>query len=457
MRTDYCVRMTAALLAAVSILLPGLQAAPSTGTVSLTVTGRSSSTPWVAAAGSFVVVAWGASTEGKTDVFIAVSRDAGRTFQTPVQVNAVPGEARLGGELPPRVVLAPGGGSRDPEIFVLWTARGTGGTEVKTTRSRDGGKTFDPPVALQSSGAAGDRGWPALTLDQQGAAHAIWLDHRGLAAERGSGASHSHRQKGAAHDGVAMAQKSGLYYASLADLRGPPSSAAGSPSGERELAKGVCYCCKTALAAGPGGALYAAWRHVYPGNLRDMAFTISRDRGRSFSAPVRVREDGWSIEGCPDDGPALTVDAAGTAHLVWPTVLGGENPEGALFYASTRDGRTFGRSTRIPTLGSPKPSHPQIAVGRGGRLVVAWDEAIGGRRVAAARELTPGPDRVDFGPVVTLADEGPAMYPVLASTDAGILAVWTTGGDASVIRTRIVRLPAIAGSLPPRQDEPMVP
>ena len=49
------------------------------------------------------------------------------------------------------------------------------------------------------------------------------------------------------------------------------------------------------------------------------------------------------------------------------------------------------------------------------------------------------------------------MYPVLASTDAGILAVWTTGGDASVIRTRIVRLPAIAGSLPPRQDEPMVP
>jgi hypothetical protein len=430
MRIDFTVRRPAAVLPAVLLVLLGLQAAPSTSTVLLTVKGRSSSTPWVAAAGSFVVVAWGASTEGTTDVFVAVSRDAGRTFDGPVQVNAVAGEARLGGELPPRVALSRAAGSSDPEITVLWTARSTGGTEVKTTRSRDGGKTFDPPVALQSSGAAGDRGWPALTLDQEGAAHAIWLDHRGLAAERGSGAGHSHRQKGAAHDGVAMAQKSGLYYA-----------AAGSPSGERELAKGVCYCCKTALAAGPGGVLYAAWRHVYPGNLRDMAFTISRDRGKSFAAPVRVREDGWSIEGCPDDGPAMTVDAEGTAHLVWPTVLDGPSPEGALFYASTRDGRTFGRSTRIPTLGSPKPSHPQISIGRGGRLVVAWDEAIGGRRVAAARELTPGPDRVDFGPVVTLADEGPAMYPVLASTDAGTLAVWTTGGDASVIRTRIVALP----------------
>jgi hypothetical protein len=436
MRTDFWVRTLAAVLAVVSVVLLRLQAASSTGTVSLAVKGRSSSTPWVAAAGSFVVVAWGASTEGKTDVFVAISRDAGRTFQTPVQVNAVAGEARLGGELPPRVALPPSAGSGDPGIAVLRTARAGDGTEVKTTRSGDGGKTFDPPVALQSPGATGDRGWPALALDPQGAAHAIWLDHRGLAADRGAGpstslgAGHSHRQRGAAHDGVAMAQKSGLYY-----------SATGSPSGERELAKGVCYCCKTAFAAGPGDALYAAWRHVYPGNLRDIAFTVSWDRGRSFSAPVRVREDGWAIEGCPDDGPAMAVDAKGTVHLVWPTVIGVANPEGALFYSTTRDGRTFGRSTRIPTLGSPKPSHPQIAIGRGGQLVVAWDEAIGGQRVAAVRELKAGSDRLEFGPVVRLALERPAMYPVLASTDAGMLAVWTTGGDASVVRARVVSLP----------------
>ena len=80
-----------------------------------------------------------------------------------------------------------------------------------------------------------------------------------------------------------MAQKSGLYYAASAGGgRCPP---------ERALAMGVCYCCKTALAAGADGALFAAWRHVYPGNLRDIAFSVSRDSGRTFSAP-RARQRG---------------------------------------------------------------------------------------------------------------------------------------------------------------------
>jgi hypothetical protein len=181
---------------------------------------------------------------------------------------------------------------------------------------------------------------------------------------------------------------------------------------------------------------------VYPGNFRDMAFAASRDGGRSFSAPVRVSEDGWAINGCPDDGPAMAVDAEGAVHLVWPTVVGGENPEGALVYASTRDGRTFSPRLRVPTLGSPKPSHPQIAVDRGGRLVVAWDELVQGRRVAAAREVKVRPGRdAELGAIIRLASEGPSMYPVLAPTATGWLAVWRTGGETAVIGTRVLRLP----------------
>jgi hypothetical protein len=59
-----------------------------------------------------------------------------------------------------------------------------------------------------------------------------------------------------------MAQFSGLYYSTGA--------------GERELAKGVCYCCKVALAAGTSGSLFAAWRHVYQHNIRDIAFLVSK-------------------------------------------------------------------------------------------------------------------------------------------------------------------------------------
>ena len=167
-----------AALASVGVLGGPVASAPAT--VSLGVSGRSSSTPSVAAAGSFVAVAWGASSQGKADVFVAVSRDGGATYGAPVQANRIRGEARLGGELPPRVALRTAAGAAAPEIAVLWTARGAT-TQIKIARSRDGGKSFAPPVMLQSAAAAGDRGWPALSLDRQGTAHAVWLDHRGLA------------------------------------------------------------------------------------------------------------------------------------------------------------------------------------------------------------------------------------------------------------------------------------
>jgi hypothetical protein len=404
----------------------GCTVRPSSVPVIVDLPGRDDATPWVAASGSYVAVVWGATAAGKADVFLAVSRDSGSTFGQPVQVNQVAGDARLGGEFPPRVAIGPRTDADVPGIVVLWTTRGEA-TEIKAARSVDGGTTFDPPVVLQSAGAAGDRGWPAVAVDEQARLHALWLDHRGPAADRG-GAGHASHQRGAQHDGVAMAQKSGLYYASAGD----------EITGERELAAGVCYCCKTALASGAGGELYAAWRHVYPGNLRDIAFMTSADRGRSFSAPVRVSEDGWAINGCPDDGPAIAAGSDGAVHIVWPTVVDDPTPRGALFYASTRDGSHFTPRVRVPTLGGPKPSHPQIAVGRDGRVFVAWDEAVSGERVAAAREIRLQSDRApEFGGVVRLSPAS-AMYPVLAATDEGLLAVWTSGEDPSHVEVRTI-------------------
>lgn len=42
--------------------------------------GKADATPWVAASGAFVAAAWGASSDAKADVFLAVSRDDGQTF-----------------------------------------------------------------------------------------------------------------------------------------------------------------------------------------------------------------------------------------------------------------------------------------------------------------------------------------------------------------------------------------
>jgi hypothetical protein len=220
-----------------------------------------------------------------------------------------------------------------------------------------------------------------------------------------------------AHDGVAMAQQSGLYYWG------------GGP--ERELFKGVCYCCKTALAVGADGAIYAAWRHVFEGNFRDIAFTASRDGGKTFSPMTRVNQDGWKIDGCPDDGPAMAVDRSGVVHLAWPTV---SNDKGVILYATSRDGNTFGKPQQVPTFGTPKASHPQIAIDGSGTVVIGWDEVRDGARSAGIVDVT----AQGFGTPQSLGKA--SMYPVMAAAERGLVAAWTSGPpNQSAITVRRIR------------------
>lgn len=391
--------------------------------VTLGVPGRANAAPWVASAGRFVAVTWGAQADRLWDVYVAVSDDEGATFGPPVRVNTVAGDGRISGEIPPRVALHLPTGARVPEVVIAWNAKDQG-TEIKIARSRDGGRTFAAPASLQAAGSAGDRGWHALAVDAQGLAHVVWLDHRGLAeapADAGAKAGAGHGAASAGdHDGVAMAQKSRLHYATLGATAAP----------EQRLAPGVCYCCKTALAPTRRGVL-AVWRHVYAGNMRDMAFTWLGAPGAA-AAPARVSEDGWSINGCPDDGPATAVGPDDRVHAVWPTVVPGETPTGALFYASlgAREDR-FSRRQRIPTLGTPKPSHPQVAVDGRGRLFFAWDEIVGGVRTAAVSNAGVSTGALRFAPSERLSERGPTSYPVMAPLTSGVVVAWVSGPPAS--------------------------
>lgn len=425
------IAITAATAITLCAAMPVLRADEATR---LRVEGRANAFPSMAADRSLLVLAWGAtSPEGLADVYLAVSRDAGRSFGDPVRVNDRPGTARVGGELPPRVALV--ASDDEPVIVVTWGAK-SGTTDIRVSTSTDGGRSFGASLALNTSGVSGDRGWHATTVDRSGTVHAMWLDHRALAARPRT----DHARHG---DGTDMARFSNLYYSAIRPPLAPAAAVAqGSGSAERALTESVCYCCKTALATGPDGAIYAAWRHVYPGNIRDIAFTVSRDAGKTFSSPTRVSLDNWQLAGCPDDGPAMAVGSDGTVHLVWPTVVredidGTQRTRGAVFYASTRDGRQFSSRIEVPTLGSLKPSHPQIASDEAGGFVVGWDEVRDAVRRAYVRTLRFNSARhPQFGDAIALDEQGSA-YPVVASTTRGVFVAWTQGvGQASEIRVK---------------------
>src|SRR5215210_3205689 len=105
LRCDHMIMSVVIAIAALAMsevegLVSGMTAQPPSNAaeVTLAVSDRTNVTPWIAARGNFVAVVWGASQKGGGDIFLAVSRDGGRRFDAPVQVNAAAGAARISGE-----------------------------------------------------------------------------------------------------------------------------------------------------------------------------------------------------------------------------------------------------------------------------------------------------------------------------------------------------------------------
>jgi hypothetical protein len=423
-------RMLLALGAGLLLGLPDVAGVAST--VDLGVKGRSNAYVSLAAAGSRVALAWGASSQGgRTDVYAAVSRDDGRSFGAPVRVSGMAG-ASFSGEQPPRIALVPHAGG-EASIVVVWTAKSPGGTKLLSTRSDDGGRMFSEPSLVAGSDGPGNRGWESIAADSEGRVAAIWLDHRELASTSGAPMTHAAHQHEAGHaghdDGAMRAQLSKLFFGRV------------GASGAQSITGGVCYCCKTAMAVDGSGGIYAAWRHVYSGNVRDIAFSMSADGGRTFAGPVRVSPDNWVLDGCPENGPSLAVDDHRRIHIVWPTLMAGvtesSDPTLGLFYAASADGRAFTPRQRIPTEGVPR--HPQIIAGSRGEILVAWDEqANGTRRVVLAKGTVDEGGRVQLGRQI-IDDMASASYPVLARGDRGALVAWT-GGPAGQTTIRVAQV-----------------
>ena len=416
-----------AIAIAICAVLSSGGTAQSTDPKTLAVADAVNATPSLTVSGRLVAAVWTATKDGSANLYIATSTDGGATFSSPRRVNDQDGDAGATNEQPPRVVISGSGTAQT--ITVIWSKRDTGPMDtrrdiIRIARSTDGGRTFSPARYTHDPSLSGARGWEAVTLGPKGFVHALWLDGR-EANEKIAAMSH----QGMPHKGQPPQE---IYHGTLgADGR----------MIETRIAEDVCFCCKTAVAVDSRGGVYAAWRHVFPGSMRDIAFAKSNDGGRQFSPLVRVSQDNWQLNGCPEDGPSLAVDPSGTIHIAWATVVNEGEPIKALFYATSRDGKVFSPRARIRTAENITPGHPQLGLASNGGAVIVFDEAVGGnRRVSLARVSSKGEIQA---PEVLSADET-ASHPVIAPTSAGSFVVaWTSRGsspsNSSTIRVRLVK------------------
>jgi hypothetical protein len=341
--------------------------------------------------------------------------DTTGTRLAPVQVDDGRDEVMVATENPPEVVAA-----RDGTIYVAWVgSRGAAAGSpdditIHVARSRDGGASFTSAAALPGAPLPASRAnlYGDLTAGPDGSLYMSWLD------------LHYYTDTLAARAGAQVPDS-----IPVPESRVEFRVARSGDQGENfQLAPVLdttsCICCRTAVTAGNAGMVHALWRHVFPGSVRDFQLATSYDGGRSFAKPVRVHDDHWVLDGCPDMGPDAVVDGSGTVHVAWYT--GAPGRVGLWYARSTDGGQSFSEPVALLGDGHVAPSHVRLAVA-GAIVYGAWED----RRQ--------GPARVVWGvPAEGRSYEvGSGGFPWIAAAGNRVAVTWLEGER---VQLRVARL-----------------
>ena len=271
----------------------------------------------------------------KQAVYVDYSSDLGKTFSAPVQVNSEAQKIKVSGENRSSIAIDGAG-----QIFVMYAAEGTQPSAVFTSVSTDNGQSFSAPTPVSDKAAEANTYQGQLAASPNGQVLAFWHDERDrLDWKQAGNAIYSTSSQNQAFKPVAQ-----------------------------KLADTLCDCCRIAAAFDTDGQPVWLARFIYPGSIRDQGLIKGQKNWR-------VTFDDWSIEACPEHGPALAISDTGRYHMVWFTQ--GIARQG-IFYANSSDkGAHF--TTPLPLGNAEKsPSHPDI-IAQGSHVAVAWTEFDGSK------------------------------------------------------------------------------
>ena len=289
----------------------------------------------------------------------------------------------------------------DGSLAAHWLARPSGAGahayNVYISRSRDGGKTWTPPVVPHRDGTQTEHGFVSM-FPAGGALGAVWLDGREMKPpEPGGGEHHGHGQMT-------------LRYTTL----GP----GGKLAPEARLDARVCECCQTSAAVTSDGVV-VVYRDRSDEETRDISI-VRLLRGGLWSEPRIIHADGWRIDGCPVNGPSVAAHGRRVA-VAWFTMAGG-GPHVRLAFSKDA-GATFAPPSEV---GDGDPiGRADVLVLADGSALVCWLEKTTGGAELRARRVRPDGTR---DPSVTIAPSNAtrsSSVPQMAHTKNAIIFSWT--------------------------------
>jgi len=329
-------------------------------------------------------------------VMVGHSRDLGRTFEQPVAVNREPERIDSGPDARPKIIV-----DDKNRILVAYAVfqddRYNG--RVMISRSVDGGASFSPPRPITEDPTS--QRFETLALDPAGDLFAAWLDKRSGAAARASGK---------VYPGAALAFSW--------------SSDGGESFLPARIAQdNVCECCRLGIAFLGGQRPVVLFRNIFGTNTRDHAVLVFADR--DTPGPLhRVSVDDWEIDACPHHGPAVAIGGTGTIHTAWFT--SGKARKG-LFYARSSDGGAH--FTTPLAIGDPshRAARPYLAA-TGNTVWLAWKEFDG--EITSVKRMTSSDDGNSWSePLEAASTTDASDHPLLISDGRGTFLSWLTHAE----------------------------
>ncbi|HEV7671114.1 MAG TPA: sialidase family protein [Thermoanaerobaculia bacterium] len=342
---------------------------------------------------------------------LRVSRLDASSWSTPVTVTE-------GEDLLANWADFPAVGSNGSALVSHWLVQGVGAGEaysIALAGSGDGGATWRRLGRLPADRTAAEHGFVSWVPDrlEGGGLRAFWLDGRGMA------------------DGGPMALRSALV---------DPERGA---SGEELLDERVCDCCQTDAAMTSDGPI-VVYRDRSPEEIRDIA--IRRLTPAGWSAPALVYADGWHIEGCPVNGPAVAASGRKVA-VAWFT--GAPSPRVLLAF-SDDSGATF--SPPIPLDTETPLGRVDLVLDRQGSAIVSWLGQEPGKSERSALRLRRVSPSDESAPAITLATTSSARangFPrLLLAEDRNLMVAWTEPGSPGRLHAARVGLGRLGQAAP---------
>ncbi|WOJ97014.1 TlpA disulfide reductase family protein [Congregibacter brevis] len=195
---------------------------------------------------------------------------------------------------------------------------------------------------------------------------------------------------------------------------------------EWELDEAVCDCCQTSSAMTPKGPV-VVYRNRTSDEIRDI-FIVRMVDG-SWSQPQAVHDDGWQVNGCPVNGPAVAAKG-GRLAVAWFTAKSSE-PKVQLAL-SANSGETF--SAPILVSASNTNGRVDTTILENGEILVSWmDNTDSNAKIMLSRYSSNG-DLRDVTEVGVTGSSRRSGFPVIESVGDIAYVAWTDVTDERQVR-----------------------